>query len=231
MWGLLDRLFLGGGSGNSHHTWGFSPFKWAGWNPLWGSYTFKDFSVQKGEVTLHLLHNSFTLLANWHGCPPVGRSDFSPQYWRAWAYSIVFSLRTSLISQEVKIVFGGSWKLSLWRHSGVGGASQWSFIFFTSLAFWGLLNEAHIFCASLLQLGIPSNANNSLYQSGVSVISAFHVTHLQSSHTGSSGGGPSSSELSTDPLRKEVTPGSNFGSSLNSKLSVVASPSLDSGLS
>ena len=107
-------------------------------------------------------------------------------------------------------------KDSIWRqleilsmeHSGAGGASQWSFIFFTSLALWGWLKEACIFCTSLLQLGTPSTANNSLHQSGVSVTLAFHITHLQSSHTGLS-----SSELSTDPLRKEVTPSSNSGSS------------------
>ena len=59
LWGLLDRLFSGGGSRHSHHTRGFSPFKWAGWHPLWGSYTFQDFSVWKGEVTLHLLPQLF----------------------------------------------------------------------------------------------------------------------------------------------------------------------------
>ena len=120
---------------------------------------------------------------------------------------------------------------TLRRHGGAGGAWQWSFVFFTSLAFLGWLNKACIFCASLLQLGTPGTANNSLHQSGVSVVSAFHVTHLQSSHTGSSGGGPSSSELSTDPLRKEVTPSFNSGSFPNSKSSAVASTSPDSGLS
>ena len=109
-------------------------------------------------------------------------------------------------------------------------ASQWS-IYFTSLALWGWLNKACIFCTSLLQLGTPGTANNSLHQPGVSVVLAFHVTHLQSSHTSGSGGGPSSSELPADPLRKEVTPSSNSGSSPNSKSSAVTSPSSDSGLS
>ena len=118
--GLLDRLFSGGGSRHSHCTRGFSPFKWAGLHPLGGSYTFKDFSVQKGEVTLHLLLQLLHNFGQPVWLPPVGGSDFSTQYWRAQAYTMVLSLHTSLISQQVKIVFGGSWNLSLWRHSGVG---------------------------------------------------------------------------------------------------------------
>ena len=66
---------------------------------------------------------------------------------------------------------------------------------------------------------------------GSAVVSAFHVTHSQSFHTGSSGGGPSSSELPTDSLRKVVTPSSNSGSSFNSKSSAVTFPLPDSGLS
>ena len=129
------------------------------------------------------------------------------------------------------IVSGGSWKLFLRRHGGAGDASQWSFTLFTSLALLGWLNKACIFCTNLLQLGTPNTTNNSLHQSGVSVVSAFHVTHSWSSHTGSSGLGPYSSELSTDPLRKEVTPSSNSGSSPNSKSSAVTSPSPDPRLS
>ena len=110
------------------------------------------------------------------------------------------------------------WKLLLRMHSGAGGAWQWYFASFTSLALLGWPNKACTFCANLLQLGTPGTANNSLHQSGVLIVSAFHVTHLQNSPNGSSGGGPSSSKLSTDPLRKEVTPGSNSGSSPRSEI-------------
>ena len=104
------------------------------------------------------------------------------------------------------------------------GVWQWYFTSFTSLALLGWLNEACTFCANLLQLVTPDTANNSLHQSGVSVISAFHVTHLWNSPNGSSGVGPFSSELSSDPLRKEVTPGSNSGSSARSESSGVGFP-------
>ena len=83
---------------------------------------------------------------------------------------------------------------------------------------------------TFFQLGTPGNANNSLHQSGVLVVLAFHVTHLQSSPTDGSRRGPSSSELSSDPVRKEVTPGSNSGGSSRSKSSGVSSPLAHSGL-
>ena len=144
--------------------------------------------------------------------------------------AIIFSLHISLISRQVKIVFGGGWKLLLRRHSE-WGAWQWYFTSFTSLALLGWLNKAHTFCANLLQLGTPSTANNSLHQSGVLVILAFHVTHLQNSPNGDSGGGPSSSKLSTYPLRKEVTPDSNSSGSPRSESCGVSFPLPDSGLS
>ena len=97
------------------------------------------------------------------------------------------------------------------------GAWQWYFISFISLALLGWLNEACICCVNILQSGTSSNTINSLHQSGVLVASAFHVTHSHNSPTGGSGWGPSSSELSTDPARKEVTPGSNSGGSPRSE--------------
>ena len=118
---------------------------------------------------------------------------------------MVFSLHTSQISLQAKMVLGGSRKQSWRRHSGAGGAWQWYFISFISLALLGWLNEARICHANFLQLGTPCNANNSLHQSGVLVALAFHVTHSHNSPTGGSGGGPSSSELSANLVRKEVT--------------------------
>ena len=53
--GLLDNLFLGGDGGYSHHTMRFGLLNWTGGHPLQRDYTFKNFSVQKGEVPLHLL--------------------------------------------------------------------------------------------------------------------------------------------------------------------------------
>ena len=135
---------------------------------------------------------------------------------------MIFSLCTSWISLQAKMVLEDSRKWSRRRHSRAGGAWQWYFISFISVALLGWLNEAHICCANFLQSGTPSNANNSLHQSGVLVASAFHVTHSWNSPTGGSGGGPSSSELSIDLVRKEVTPHSNSSSlpSLNPQESV-----------
>ena len=112
---------------------------------------------------------------------------------------------------------------------GQGGlAVVLCFLHFTGLLGW--LNEACTFWANLLQLGTPSTANNSLHQLGVLVISAFHITHSQNSPNGGSGGGPCSSKLSADPLRKEVTPSSNSSGSPKSESSGVGSPLPDSGL-
>ena len=144
---------------------------------------------------------------------------------------MVLSLRTSQISLQAKMVLGGSRKWSQRRHGGAGGAWQWYFVSFISFALLGWLNEACICDANFLQSGTPSNANNSLHQSGVLVASAFYVTHSCNSPTGGYGGGPSSSELFTNPVRKEVTPGSNCGGSPRSESSGVGSSLLDSGLS
>ena len=80
------------------------------------------------------------------------------------------------------------------------------------MALLGWLIEAHICNANFLQSGTPSNANSSLQQSEVSVASAFHITHFGNSPTGGSGGDSTSLELSTNLVRKEVTPGSSSGS-------------------
>ena len=122
---------------------------------------------------------------------------------------------------------GGSRKWPWRRHSRAGGSWQWYFISFISMALLGWLNEAHICHANFLQSGTPGNANSSLHQSGVLVASAFHVTHVHNSSTGGSRGGPSSSELSTNLVRKEVAPGSNSGRSARSESSGVSSSSRD----
>ena len=126
---------------------------------------------------------------------------------------MVFSLCTSQISLQAKMVLGGSRKQSHRRHSGEGGAWQWYLISSISMALLGWLNEAHICHANFLQSGTPSNANSSLHQSGVSVASAFYITHSRNFPTGCTGGDSSSSELSTNLVRKEVTPGSNSSGS------------------
>ena len=82
-----------------------------------------------------------------------------------------------------------------------------------SAALLGWLNEACICHANFLQSGTSGSDNSSLHQLGVLVASAFHITHSCNSPTGGSGGDSSSSELSTDPVRKEVTLGSSSGSS------------------
>ena len=107
-------------------------------------------------------------------------------------------LCTSWISLQAKMVLGGSRKWSWRRQGGAGGAWQWYFVSSISVALLGWLNEALICHANFLQLGTPSNANNSLHQSGVSVASAFHVTHSCNSPTGGSGGVPL--PLSSPPI-------------------------------
>ena len=77
LWGLLDSLFLRGGSGCSHHARRLSLLNWAGWHSLWRIYTFKDFPVWKGEVTLHLLPQLLHTFGQPAWLTPVGRSDFS----------------------------------------------------------------------------------------------------------------------------------------------------------
>ena len=122
----------------------------------------------------------------------------------------------------------GRWLKTVSKETWWGrGAWQWYFISSISLALLGWLNKAHTCHAHFLQFGTPSNTNNFLHQSGVSVILAFHVTHSHNSPTGGSRGGPSSSELSINLVRKEVTPGSNSGSLPRSESSGVSSPLLD----
>ena len=86
---------------------------------------------------------------------------------------------------------------------------------------------AHICHANFLQSGTPGNANSSLHQSGVLVASVFHITHLHNSPTGGSGGDSSSLELSTNLVRKEVTPGSNSSGLPRSKSSGVSSSPME----
>ena len=197
----------------------------------WGSYTFKDFSVQKGEVTLHLLPQLIHTFGQLAWLSPSGqiRLLFPVLEGIGICYGLLPPYLSDIPTSED----------SIWRQlESLSMEEQWGGGCFAMVPYLlclpgplGVTEKARIFHASLLQLGIPGTANNSLHQSGVSVILAFHVTHSQSSHTGSSGGGPYSSEFSIDPLRKEVTPSSNSGSSPNSNPLAVTSPSLDSGLS
>ena len=89
---LPGSLLFGGNSRHGYHAVGFSLFSQIGRHLHWRGYTFKNFLVWEGEVAPHLFPcSSFTLSANRHGCPSVGRSVFSTQYWRARAYATVFS--------------------------------------------------------------------------------------------------------------------------------------------
>ena len=128
---------------------------------------------------------------------------------------MVFSYCISLMSWHIKTVLGGSWKHSLWRHRGWEVLHNYPPSLLPHLPSGGDQINPY-FCANILQLGTPGTPNNSLHQSGVSVDLAFHATHLQRFCTGSSGGGPSSSEVSADPFIKDVTLSSNSSSSPSS---------------
>ena len=83
----------------------------------------------------------------------------------------------------------------------------------------GSLKEACTSIASFLESSIPGTVNNSVLQSRVSHLSAFHHTHWQNSKTAGSGGVllPSSLEVSGDPFRKEAMTAFSSGGSSKSE--------------
>ena len=77
----------------------------------------------------------------------------------------------------------------------------------------GSQEEAHTFLASFLQSSNPNTTDNLVHQSRVSHFSAFHGTHWLNSMTTGSGGilSPSSSEVSSNPLKKDATASPSSG--------------------
>ena len=194
-------------------------------------YTFKDLLICKGEVTLHLLPQLLYTFGQMTWLPfsrqirllcPILKG-MSVCYGLLSLYFSYIPASKNSVGRQLESASTEAW----WGR----GVWQWYLISFVLLALLGWLNEAHTCHANVLQLGTSSNANSSLHQSGVSAVSAFQFTHSLSSPMGGSRGGPSSSELSTSPVRKEVTPGSNSGSSPRSESLGVGSPLSDSGLS
>ena len=119
---LPGNLFLRGNGRHSCCTVGLSLLSQTGGHPL-----LEELHLQKHLCPRRRGSNSSSPITpshfwpNWCGCPPVGRSVFSTQYWRVWAYATVFSLCISLMSWQAKIESGGSWKILLRRHNGAGG--------------------------------------------------------------------------------------------------------------
>ena len=176
--------------------------------------------------------SSNTLSANKWGSPPVGRSFCSTQYWRALAYATTFSLRTSLMSQLVKIESASGINLCQQRHGRAGGAWRVALPVSSSCNCRGSLKDALTCLASFLVLSSPGTVDSSIHQLGVLHLSAFHWTHSAKSNTVSSGAVflPSLSDVSGDPCRKEATAGFSSGSSPKSE-SPPSDPSSPDGIS
>ena len=157
------------------------------------------------------------LFTNYHGSPPAGRLHCSAQCWRALAYATTFSQGISLMSLQAKIESAGSMNFCLQRHGGAGGVWRVASLEPNSCSCCGSLKDALTSLASFLWSSFPGTADSSIHYSGVSHLSAFHGTHRLKSKTVGSGRVflPSSSKVSSDPLRKEATVG--FSSSGSSK--------------
>ena len=168
--------------------------------------------------------SSITISANKNGPPPAGRLFSSAQCWRALAYATTFSQGISLISLHAWIDSAGNINLHLQRHGSAGGAWRLASLIPNSHVCCGSQKEAHTSLASFLQSSIPGTIDNSVHQSRVWHFLAFHGTHWLSSKTMGSGGilSPSSSEVSSNPLRKEATTGFSSSGSSRSELSPVA---------
>ena len=151
--------------------------------------------------------NSSTLFTNKHGSPPAGRLFCSLQCWRALAYATTFSHGISLMSLHAKIESAGDINFCLQRHGGAGGAWRVASLEPNSCNHHGSLKDALTSLAGFLASSFPGTANSSIHHSGVSHLSAFHRTHrLKSKIVGSRGVFlPSSSEVSSNPCRKEAT--------------------------
>ena len=113
----------------------------------------------------------------------------------------------------------GALNLFLQRHGSAGGAWRVASLESNSRNCYGSMKDALTSLASLLASSLPSMANSSSHQSGVSHLSAFHGTHWPKSIMSGSGGifSPSLSEVSGDPCRKEATVGFSSGSSSKSE--------------
>ena len=83
----------------------------------------------------------------------------------------------------------------------------------------GSPKDALTFLASCLAPSFPGTANSSIHHSGVSHLSALHGTHrLKSKIVGPRGiFSPSSSEVSSNPCRKEATVSFSSGGSFKSE--------------
>ena len=111
----------------------------------------------------------------------------------------------------------------------MGGAWRLASLIPNSCIHCGCWKEAHTSLASYLQSSIHSTIDNSVHQSGVLHVLAFHGTHWLNSKTAGYRGilSPSSSEVSGDPLRKDATTGHSSGGSSRSEPLPVAPSSLD----
>ena len=143
----------------------------------------------------------------------------SAQYWRALVYATAFSLGTSRMFLHAKIESAGGINLFLQRHDSAEGAWRVASLVSNSHSHCGSMKDALTSLASFLMSSFPGTANSFSHQSGVSHLSAFHGTHTQKSIISGSRGIflPSSSEVSSDPHRKEATVGFSSGSSSKSE--------------
>ena len=163
--------------------------------------------------------SSKTLLANKWGSPLAGGLFCSVQCWRALAYATTFSPGTSRILWHAKIESTGGINFFLQRHGSAGGAWRVASLESNFCIHCGSMKDTLTSLANLLASSFPGTANSSSHQSGVSHLSDFHGTHsLKSIMLGSGGvSSLSSSEVSSDPCRKEATVGLNSGGSSKSE--------------
>ena len=108
----------------------------------------------------------------------------------------------------------------------MGGAWRLASLFPNSRIHCGSQKEACTSLASFLQSSIPGTIDNLVHQSRVLHFSAFHGTHWLKSKTVGFRGIllPSSSEVSSNPLRKEATASFSSGGSSRSEPLPVAPP-------
>ena len=130
-----------------------------------------------------------------------------------------FFLGTSQMSLHAKIELAGGINFFLWRHGNAGGAWRVASLESNSHICCGCAKDALTSLVSLLASSFPSTANSSSHQSGVLHLSDFHGTHwLKSIMLGPRGiSSLSSSEVSSDPHRKEAMVGFSSGGSSKSE--------------
>ena len=125
------------------------------------------------------------------------------------------------MSLQAKIESAGSMNFCLWRHGSAGGAWRVASFEPNSHNCHGSPKDALTSLASFLESSFPGTADSSIHRSGILHLSTFYGTHWLNSTTGGSGDVslPSSSEVFSDPLRKEATVGfSSSGSSRSEPL-------------